>query len=289
MSAPNIPEAVQQKYGEAAKRAAEGGTACCGGGAALSGCDPITKDLYSDAEKSSLPATAVTASLGCGNPTALAQLKPGEIVLDLGSGGGIDVILSAKRVGPTGKAYGLDMTDEMLSLARENQKKAGITNVEFLKGAIENIPLADNSIDVIISNCVVNLSGDKDRALAEAFRVLKPGGRFAISDVVVRGAVPEEIRRNMELWVGCIAGALEETEYLQKLTAVGFESVEVESIRVYKVEEAREFLASSGLDVDAVAPQIENKFISAFVRAIKPVSKTCCGPDCCAPAASAKN
>ncbi len=289
MSEPNIQEAVKQKYGEAAKRAASGGTACCGGGAELSGCDPITKDLYTDAEKGALPGTAVSASLGCGNPTALAKLQPGEVVLDLGSGGGIDVILSAKRVGPTGKAYGLDMTDEMLALARENQKKAGIENVEFLKGAIENIPLPDNSVDVIISNCVINLSGDKDRVLAEAFRVLKPGGRFAVSDVVVRGPVPADIRKSIELWVGCIAGALEEHEYREKLARAGFQSIDVEPTRVYKVEEAREFLEAAGLDPETVGPQIDRKFISAFVRATKPVSKPavvssaepCCGPACC--------
>ena len=277
----DIQQTVQQKYTEAARRAAEGSTACCGGGASLAGCDPITKNLYNDAEKSALPEKAVAASLGCGNPAALAQLKPGEIVLDLGSGGGIDVLLSAKRVGPSGKAYGLDMTDEMLSLARENQKKAGIDNVEFLKGAIENIPLPENSVDVIISNCVINLSGDKDRVLSEAFRVLKPGGRFAISDVVVRGTVPAEIRKSMELWVGCIAGALEESEYRQKLADAGFESVDVETTRVYKVDEAREFLTAGGLDVDAVAPQIEGKFISAFVRAAKPAAKSCGGLECC--------
>jgi SAM-dependent methyltransferase len=291
MTDPNIQEAVKQKYGEAAKRAASGGTACCGGGAELSGCDPITKNLYDDSEKAALPAKAVAASLGCGNPTALAKLQPGEVVLDLGSGGGIDVILSAKRVGPTGKAYGLDMTDEMLALARENQKKAGVENVEFLKGAIENVPLPDNSVDVIISNCVINLSGDKDRVLAEAFRVLKPGGRFAISDVVVRGRVPANIRKSMELWVGCIAGALEENEYREKLARAGFESIDVAPTRVYKVEEAREFLEAAGLDADIVGPQIDGKFISAFVRATKPASKTapavsaaepCCGPTCCA-------
>ena len=287
MSEPTIQEAVKQKYGEAAKRAACGGTASCGGGAELSCCDPITKDLYTDAEKAALPEKAVAASLGCGNPTALAQLQPGEIVLDLGSGGGIDVILSAKRVGPTGKAYGLDMTDEMLALARENQKKAGIENVEFLKGAIENIPLPDNSVDVIISNCVINLSGDKDRVLREAFRVLKPGGRFAISDVVVRGEVPADIRKSMELWVGCIAGALEEYEYRDKLYAAGFESVDIEPTRVYKIEEARDFLASAGLDVEKVSPLIDGKFISAFVRAAKParrgnvVGPSCCAPTCC--------
>jgi SAM-dependent methyltransferase len=281
MSELTIQEAVKQKYGEAAKRAA-GGTACCGGGAALSGCDPITKNLYNDTEKAALPEKAVAASLGCGNPTALAKLQPGEIVLDLGSGGGIDVILSAKRVGPTGKAYGLDMTDEMLALARENQKKAGIENVKFLKGAIENVPLPDNSVDVIISNCVINLSGDKDRVLAEAFRVLKPGGRFAISDVVVRGEVPANIRKSMELWVGCIAGALEENEYREKLARAGFASIDVEPTRVYKVEEAREFLEAAGLDAESVGPQIDGKFISAFVRATKPaLPAACCGPACC--------
>ena len=283
MSDSNTQEVVQQKYGEAAKRAASGGTACCGGGAELSGCDPITKDLYSEVEKGALPEKAVAASLGCGNPTALAKLQPGEVVLDLGSGGGIDVILSAKRVGPTGKAYGLDMTDEMLALARENQKKAGVENVEFLKGAIENVPLPDNSVDVIISNCVINLSGDKDRVLAEAFRVLKPGGRFAVSDVVVRGEVPAEIRKSMELWVGCIAGALEENEYREKLGRAGFESIDVEPTRVYRSEEAREFLEAAGLDPKTVGPQIEGKFISAFVRASKPAAKSaCCGPACCA-------
>ncbi len=283
MSDTNIQEVVKQKYGEAAKRAASGGTACCGRGAELSGCDSITKDLYDEMDKAAVPDKAVAASLGCGNPTALAKLQLGETVLDLGSGGGIDVILSAKRVGPAGKAYGLDMTDEMLALARENQKKAGIKNVEFLKGAIENIPLPDNSVDVIISNCVINLSGDKDRVLAEAFRVLKPGGRFAVSDVVVRGDVPPNIRKSMELWVGCISGALEENEYREKLARAGFESIGVEPTRVYKVEEAREFLAAAGLDPGTVGPQIDGKFISAFVRAIKPASNAaCCGPSCCA-------
>src|SRR6202790_4582014 len=282
MSETNIQDAVKQKYGEAAKRAASGGTACCGGGGELSGCDPITKNLYDESEKAGLPAKAVAASLGCGNPAALAKLQPGEVVLDLGSGGGIDVILSAKRVGSTGKAYGLDMTDEMLALARENQKKAGIDNVEFLKGAIENIPLPENTVDVIISNCVVNLSGDKNRVIAEAFRVLKPGGRFAISDVVVRGEVPADIRRSMELWVGCIAGALEENEYREKLARAGFESIEIETTRVYKVEEAREFLAAAGLDPETVGPQIDGKFISAFVRAVKPSgAAACCGSGCC--------
>jgi len=278
MSDANIQEAVKQKYGEAARRVAEGGAACCGGGAALSGCDPITKNLYGDSEKVAVPAEAVAASLGCGNPTALAQLQPGEVVLDLGSGGGIDVILSAKRVGPTGKAYGLDMTDEMLALARENKKKAGVGNVEFLKGRIENIPLPDNTVDVIISNCVINLSGDKDRVLAEAFRVLKPGGRLAVSDVVVRGNVPAEIRKSMELWAGCIAGALEENKYREKLARAGFESIGVEATRVYKAEEACEFLVACGLDAGVVAPQIEGKFISAFIRAIKPMHASAC--DC---------
>jgi arsenite methyltransferase len=278
---PNVEEAVKQKYAEAAKRAATSG-ACCGGGAELSGCDPITKDLYSEAEKGALPEKAVAASLGCGNPSALAKLQAGETVLDLGSGGGIDVILSARRVGPTGKAYGLDMTDEMLALARENQKKAGVANVEFLKGAIENIPLPEGSVDVIISNCVINLSGDKDRVLAEAFRVLKPGGRLAVSDVVVRGSVPTDVRKSMELWVGCIAGALEENEYREKLARAGFESIEVEPTRVYKLEEAQEFLEAAGFDAETVGPQIDGKFASAFIRATKPAAKTaCCSPACC--------
>src|SRR5215470_16792052 len=270
----DVRETVKQKYGEAAKRAASGGTPCCGGGGELSGCDPITKDLYSDTEKGALPEKAVAASLGCGNPTVLAKLQPGEVVLDLGSGGGIDVILSAKRVGPTGKAYGLDMTDEMLALARENQKKAGIENVEFLKGAIENVPLPENSVDVIISNCVINLSGDKDRVFAEAFRVLRPGGRFAVSDVVVRGPIPADIGKSIELWAGCIAGALEENEYREKLARAGFQSIDVEPTRVYHVEEAREFLAAAGLDPEAVSSQLDGKFISAFVRASKPASQS---------------
>jgi SAM-dependent methyltransferase len=282
MSEANIQEVVKQKYGQAAKQVASGGTACCGGGGELSGCDPITANLYDEAQKSALPAKAVAASLGCGNPTALAKLQAGEVVLDLGSGGGIDVLLSARRVGPRGKAYGLDMTDEMLALARENQGKAGVENAEFLKGAIENIPLPDNSVDVIISNCVINLSGDKDRVLAEAFRVLKPGGRFAVSDVVVRGEVPANVRKSMELWVGCIAGALEEKEYGEKLTRAGFASIEVEATRVYKADEARDFLAAAGLNPDTVGPQIDGKFISAFVRAVKPAAKSaCCAPTCC--------
>ncbi|HEY6126997.1 MAG TPA: arsenite methyltransferase [Candidatus Acidoferrum sp.] len=283
----NIQEEVKQKYGEAAKHAAAGGVASCGGGGELSCCDPITRDLYDASQIAGLPEKAVAASLGCGNPTALAQLQPGETVLDLGSGGGIDVLLSAKRVGPSGKAYGLDMTDEMLALARENQKKAGVNNVEFLKGAIENIPLPDNSVDVIISNCVINLSGDKDRVLREAFRVLKPGGRLAISDVVVRGEVPAQIRKSMELWVGCIAGALEEYEYRDKLFTAGFTAIEIEPTRVYKSDEARDFLTSAGLDAEKVAPLVDGKFISAFVRATKSsapanvVGPSCCAPGCC--------
>jgi arsenite methyltransferase len=284
MSNENLQETVERKYGNAAKQVAAGGVANCGGGAESSCCDPITKDLYDASQTSSLPREAVAASLGCGNPTALAELKAGETVLDLGSGGGIDVLLSAKRVGPTGKAYGLDMTDEMLALARENQKKAGVENVEFLKGAIENIPLPDNAVDVIISNCVINLSSDKERVLREAFRVLKPGGRLAISDVVVRGEVPPEIRKSVELWVGCVAGALEEFEYRDKLFSVGFEAIDIEPTRIYKVEEARDFLNAAGLDVDKVAPLIEGKFMSAFVRATKPYPKAaCCGPSCCTP------
>jgi arsenite methyltransferase len=281
MSTENLQEVVKQKYGTAAKQVAAGGVASCGGGGALSCCDPITKDLYDASQTSELPKEAVAASLGCGNPTALAKLQPGETVLDLGSGGGIDVLLSAKRVGPTGKAYGLDMTDEMLALARENQKKAGIENVEFLKGAIEHIPLPENSVDVIISNCVINLSGDKDKVLREAFRVLKPGGRLAISDVVVRGEVPADIRKSVELWVGCVAGALEEFEYRDKLFGAGFENIDIEPTRVYKVEEARDFLSAAGLDVERVAPLIDGKFMSAFVRATKPFSRaSVVGPSC---------
>lgn len=282
MSESNIQEAIRQKYGQAAKQVASGGTACCGGGAELSGSDPITKNLYDETQKSGLPAEALAASLGCGNPTALAKLQPGEVVLDLGSGGGIDVLLSAKRVGPTGKAYGVDMTDEMLELARENQKKAGVENVEFLKGAMESVPLRDNTVDVIISNCVINLSGDKDRVLSEAFRVLKPGGRLAVSDVVVRGEIPADIRKNMELWVGCSAGALEEGEYREKLARAGFSDIEVETTRVYRADEARDFLAAAGLDADTVAAQIDGKFLSALVRAVKPETKSaCCAPTCC--------
>ena len=268
----SIKEVVKEKYGQAALRVVSGSSAACCGSAPSSCCstDPITSNLYNLGEKSQLPEAAVLASLGCGNPTALAELKPGEIVLDLGSGGGIDVLLSAKRVGPTGKAYGLDMTDEMLALARENQKKAAVENVEFLKGEIENIPLPDASVDVIISNCVINLSAKKDRVIGEAFRVLKPGGRFAVSDIVVRGEVPAEVRHNVELWVGCIAGAMQEAEYIQKLTQAGFVDISVEPTRIYNIEDAREFLTTEGIDVGAIAPQVDGKFMSAFVRARKP-------------------
>jgi SAM-dependent methyltransferase len=269
-----IKTIVQQKYGEAAVRARSGKTSCGCGSSGSCGPDPITSDLYDAAQASVIPAEALMASLGCGNPTALAELQAGEVVLDLGSGGGIDVLLSARRVGPTGKAYGLDMTDEMLALARENQAKSGLTNVEFLRGEIEHIPLPDNSVDVIISNCVINLSADKDRVLAEAFRVLKPGGRFAVSDVVVRGHdIPDVVRRSMELWVGCVAGALEETDYRHKLEAAGFEAVDLEPTRVYRVEDARQFLEESGLSlVEGLAEQVDGRFMSAFVRAKKPSS-----------------
>jgi arsenite methyltransferase len=281
-----LKEKVQEKYGQAALRVKTGGSSCCGSAPSSLGCvDPITSNLYDSSQTSTIPQDAVLASLGCGNPTALAQLNAGETVLDLGSGGGIDVLLSAKRVGPAGKAYGLDMTDEMLALARENQRKAGVENVEFLKGEIENIPLPDNSVDVVISNCVINLSADKDRVLRETFRVLKPGGRFAVSDVVVRGDVPVEVRRSMELWVGCIAGALRDHDYIAKLAQAGFDSIDIEPTRVYSIEDARQFLAGEGMDVDAIAPQVDGKFMSAFIRAVKPavkpVSKECCGPACC--------
>jgi arsenite methyltransferase len=279
----NIQQAVRDKYGAIATSVANASTSAGGCGPTACGCgDPISTNLYSDADTVGLPADAVKASLGCGNPTALIELEPGQTVLDLGSGGGIDVLLSAKRVGPAGKAYGLDMTDEMLALARENQRQAGATNVEFLKGTIEAIPLPDNSVDVIISNCVINLSSDKDAVLREAFRVLKPGGRFAVSDVVVRGEVPPDIRRSMELWVGCIAGALEEQDYAAKLRAAGFADVEVETWRVYDIGDARAFLTESGVDVDRVAPEVEGRFTSAFVRARKPEATSCCGPACCA-------
>ena len=272
MADQDIKQVVKDKYGKAALKVVAGGDAsCCSSGASCGGdaaADPITANLYSSDETSTLPADAVAASLGCGNPTALAELRPGETVLDLGSGGGIDVLLSARRVGPTGKAYGLDMTDEMLALARTNQRKAGATNVEFLKGEIEAIPLPDNSVDVIISNCVINLSADKDRVFAEALRVLRPGGRFAVSDVVVRGEVPPQIRRSVELWIGCVAGALEESDYRAKLTKAGFEAIDIDPTRIYRADDAREFLRKEGLEADAAA--VDGKFMSAFVRARKP-------------------
>ncbi len=278
MSTTHVQDAVREKYGEIARSVGKSG--CCG--PTLCGCgDPITSNLYSDDETDGVPADAVAASLGCGNPTALIDLQPGQTVLDLGSGGGIDVLLSAKRVGPTGKVYGLDMTDDMLALARENQRKAGATNVEFLKGTIEAIPLPDQSVDVIISNCVINLSADKDAVLREAFRVLKPGGRFAVSDVVILGEVPAEIRRSMELWVGCVAGALRDGEYTGKLQAVGFVDVALDPWRVYQVDDARAFLAAAAVDVDRIAPQVDGKVASAFIRARRPEAKTCCGPTCC--------
>ena len=270
MSDDGVRDLVKQKYGQAALRVVGGGTSCCGSTSSQGGCDPVTSNLYGAAETEDLPPDAVAASLGCGNPTALAELKQGETVLDLGSGGGIDVLLSVRRVGPTGKAYGLDMTDEMLALARENQRKAGAPNVEFLKGEIEHVPLPGNSVDVVISNCVINLSADKDAVLAEAFRVLKPGGRFAVSDVVVRGEVPPEIRRSVELWIGCVAGALEESEYRARLAKAGFEDIDVEPTRIYTAESAREFLAGAGLGADAIAA-VDGKFVSAFVRARKPL------------------
>jgi arsenite methyltransferase len=275
MTEPNIRNVVKEKYGSAARRVATGGSSCCGATPATRcGCDPITSNLYDAAQSGQIPAEAMLASLGCGNPTALVNLNAGETVLDLGSGGGIDVLLSAKRVGPTGKAYGLDMTDEMLALANENKKKAGVENVEFLKGEIEHIPLPDNSVDVVISNCVINLSSDKDAVLREAFRVLRPGGRFAVSDVVTRGEILPEIRKSVLLWVGCIAGALEENDYLSKLKGAGFSEAEVEPTRIYRVEDAREFLSGQGLDVDAIAPQVDGRFFSAFIRATKPALKS---------------
>jgi SAM-dependent methyltransferase len=283
MSSTDIKKVVKEKYGQAALRVTSGGSSCCGATASSGlGCDPITTNLYDAAQAGQIPEEALLASLGCGNPTALAQLNAGEVVLDLGSGGGIDVLLSAKRVGPTGKAYGLDMTDEMLALANENKRKAGAENVEFLKGEIEHIPLPDDSVDVIISNCVINLSADKDRVLREAFRVLKPGGRFAVSDVVTHGEMLPEIRQSVLLWVGCVAGALEENEYRAKLASAGFETIEVEPTRIYRIEDAREFLSGQNIDVDAIAPQVDGKFMSAFVRAVKPQRKEpCCGPTCC--------
>ena len=291
MAESDIKGIVKDKYGEAARRVKAGETtgSSCGASSAPC-CDPISANLYDAQQTSGLPQQAVAASLGCGNPTALAELKPGEHVLDLGSGGGIDVFLSAKRVGPTGKVYGLDMTDDMLALARENQRKAGVENVDFLKGEIENIPLPENSVDVVISNCVINLSADKDRVLREAFRVLRPGGRFAVSDVIVRGPVPADIRRSVELWVGCVAGALDESDYRAKLEGAGFADVEIEPTRVYTIDDARQFLTAQGIDVDKIAPQVEGKFASAFIRARKPAiqkvanSASCCAPTCCTPA-----
>jgi SAM-dependent methyltransferase len=283
-----VKETIKEKYGEAARRVIEGKglpadccskTSCCDGSAAAT-CDPISSNLYDEAQARQIPEQALKASLGCGNPTALAQLNPGETVLDLGSGGGIDVLLSAQRVGSTGKAYGLDMTDEMLALARENQRKAGVENVEFLKGEIESIPLPDNSVDVIISNCVINLSGDKDKVVREVFRVLKPGGRFAVSDVLTRGEVPPDVRQNMLLWVGCIAGALQDYEYVAKLAEAGFENIDIEPTRIYDIEDARTFLCGQGVDVDTIAPEVQDKFMSAFIRATKPAG--CCAPCCCA-------
>jgi arsenite methyltransferase len=281
----DIKQVVKEKYGQAALRVTSGGSSCCGASAAIGNCcDPITSNLYDAAQSGQLPEEAVLASLGCGNPTALAKLSPGETVLDLGSGGGIDVLLSAKRVGPTGKAYGLDMTDEMLALANQNKLGAGAENVEFLKGEIEHIPLPDNSVDVIISNCVINLSADKDQVLREAFRVLKPGGRFAVSDVVTRGEITPEVRCSVLLWVGCVAGALEDVEYRAKLAAAGFGEIEIEPTRIYRAEDARGILSAEGIDVGAIAPQVDGKFMSAFVRAVKPANaaaRACCGPTCC--------
>ncbi len=282
MSTADIKEVVKEKYGQAALRVKTGGSSCCGATPSSGCCDPITSNLYDNSQAQQIPEEAMLASLGCGNPTALAKLNPGEVVLDLGSGGGIDVLLSARRVGPAGRAYGLDMTDEMLALANENKHKAGIENVEFLKGEIEHIPLPDNSVDVIISNCVINLSADKDGVFREALRVLKPGGRFAVSDVVTRGEMLPEIRQNVLLWVGCVAGALEENEYRIKLASAGFEQIEIEPTRIYRIEDAREFLSGRNIDVDAIAPQVDGKFMSAFVRAVKPQPKeACCGPTCC--------
>lgn len=281
MSNADIKAAVKEKYGEAALRVKSGGSSCCGSTSGSACADPITSNLYDGAQTAQIPEEALLASLGCGNPTALANLNAGEVVLDLGSGGGIDVLLSAKRVGPTGKAYGLDMTDEMLALANENKRRASIENVEFLKGEIEKIPLPDNSVDVIISNCVINLSADKDQVLREAFRVLKPGGRFAVSDVVTRGEMLPEIRQSVLAWVGCIAGALEENEYRAKLAAAGFEQIDIEPTRIYRAEDARGTLLNEGIDIEAIAPQVDGKFMSAFVRAVKPAAKeSCCSPTC---------
>jgi arsenite methyltransferase len=277
MNTTNIKEVVKERYGQAALRVKNGGSSCCGSApASPSSCDPITSNLYDVSQASEIPAEAMLASLGCGNPTALAQLNPGEVVLDLGSGGGIDVLLSARRVGPSGKAYGLDMTDEMLALANENKRQAGAKNVEFLKGEIEHIPLPDNSVDVIISNCVINLSADKDRVLREAFRVLKPGGRLAVSDIVTRGEIRQEIRGNVLLWAGCVAGALDENDYRAKLAAAGFENISIEPTRIYTLDDARRSFKGSGLDLDAIASEVEGKFMSGFVRAVKPAAKNCC-------------
>src|SRR3954454_19922786 len=284
MSTQNLTEVVKEKYGQAALRVTTGaGNACCGAAPSSAGCvDPITSDLYDAGQVGAIPEDAVKASLGCGNPTALAELHAGETVLDLGSGGGIDVLLSARRVGPAGKAYGLDMTDEMLALARDNQRKAGVTNVEFLKGEIEAIPLPDNSVDVIISNCVINLSADKGQALREAFRVLKPGGRFAVSDVVIRGELPADVRRSMELWVGCVAGALTEREYRDTLEQSGFEAIGIEPTRIYEFEDAKAFLEGTGLDTEVLAREVGGRVMGAFVRARKPLSwdSAIYGPEC---------
>jgi len=279
MSTTDIKEVVKEKYGQAALRVTTGGSSCCGANPANPECwDPITSNLYEAGQIQQIPEEALLASLGCGNPTALAKLNPGETVLDLGSGGGIDVLLSAKRVGPAGKVYGLDMTNEMLALANENKRKSAMENVEFLKGEIENIPLPDNSVNVIISNCVINLSADEDKVLREAFRVLRPGGRLAVSDVVTRGEINPEIRKSILLWVGCIAGALDEADYRSKLANAGFESIEVEPTRVYRAEEAKDILAAEGLDVNVVAAEVNGKFMSAFIRAVKPVAaRSCCG------------
>jgi ubiquinone/menaquinone biosynthesis C-methylase UbiE len=286
MNTTDIKEVVKEKYGQAALRVKTGGSSCCGAAPSgiARGCDPITSNLYDESQSKEVPEEAMLASFGCGNPTALAQLNPGEVVLDLGSGGGIDVLLSARRVGPTGKAYGLDMTDEMLALANENKHQAKAENVKFLKGEIENIPLPDNSVDVIISNCVINLSADKDKVLREAFRVLRPGGRFAVSDVVTRGEVSPTIRQSILLWAGCVAGALQEVEYRAKLAAAGFEQIDIEPTRIYRAEDSRELLRAEGFDVDAIAAEVDGKFMSAFVRAVKPGNageKACCGPTCC--------
>lgn len=286
MSTSDIKDVVKEKYGQAALRVTSGGSSCCGATPSFGkGRDPITSNLYDATQAGQVPDEAMLASMGCGNPTALAKLNAGEVVLDLGSGGGIDVLLSARRVGPTGKVYGLDMTAEMLALANENKRKSGLTNVEFLRGEIEDIPLPENSVDVVISNCVINLSADKDKVLRETFRVLKPGGRFAVSDVVTRGEIKPEIRKSVLLWVGCVAGALEDSEYRSKLKDAGFEQINIEPTRIYRAEDARDILAAEGLDVDAIAAQVDGKFMSAFVRAVKPSNvpvKSCCGPTCCA-------